>query len=124
MRINLKATHTKLTPAVEERIARICERLEKLANVRDPDALTCAVEVGKITEHHRKGNVYRAEINFVAAGKYFRAVTEGETEVAALDLAHDEIKRELVHWKHKNQSLVRRLGARFKEWWHWVFVET
>lgn len=118
MKVNIKATHTKLTPAVEDRIARVYERLEKLANVGDPEALKCDVEVGKITEHHRKGNIFRAEINFTAAGKYFRAVAEGETEVAALDLAHDEIKHELVHWKHKKQSFSRRLGAKFKEWWH------
>ncbi|OGG53842.1 hypothetical protein A3H16_03805 [Candidatus Kaiserbacteria bacterium RIFCSPLOWO2_12_FULL_53_8] len=124
MKVTVKATHTKLTPAVEDRIARICERLEKFANVPDPDALECNIEVGKITEHHRRGNVYRAEVNFTATGKYFRAVAEGETEVAALDLAHDEIKHELVHWKHREQSLVRRLGDRFKEWWHRLAVET
>ena len=123
MKVNIKATHTELTPAVEDRIARICERLEKLADVGDPDALECNVEVGKTTEHHRKGNVYRAEINFTAAGRYLRAVADGETEVAALDLAHDEIKHELVHSKHKEQSLTRRVGARFKEWWHWILRE-
>jgi ribosomal subunit interface protein len=119
MRTNIKATHAELTSAVRERIDKICEQLEKFADIPDPDALQCDFEVGKITEHHRKGNVFRAEINFTASGKYFRAVAEGETEVAALDLAHDEIRRELVHWKHKKQSLMRRLGARFKEWWHW-----
>lgn len=115
MKINIKATRTKITPAVRERIDRICERLETLANVHDPDALECDIEIGKITEHHRKGNVYRAEINFTAAGKYFRAVSEGETETAALDLAHDEIKHEFVHGKHKAQSRVRKEGARMKD---------
>ncbi|OGG72794.1 ribosomal subunit interface protein [Candidatus Kaiserbacteria bacterium RIFCSPLOWO2_01_FULL_53_17] len=114
MKINIKATHMAVTPAVRERIERICARLEKLANNPDPDALQSDIEVAKVTRHHRKGNVYSAEINFTAAGKYFRAVAEGETAVAALDEAHDEIKHELVHWKHKTQSTVRREGARFK----------
>ena len=118
MKINIKATHVRTTPAVQERINRICERLERLASIPDPEALECDIEVGKITEHHRKGNIYRAEINLTAGGKYFRAVAEAETEVAALALANDEIKHELVHSKHKKQSLMRRLGARFKEWWH------
>src|SRR3989344_2756777 len=96
-------------------IEKIGSRLEKLANAFDPDSLECDIEVGKITRHHRKGNIYRAEINFAAAGKYFRAVAEGETETAALDVAHDEIKHAFVHSKHKKQSVARRSGARIKK---------
>ena len=114
MKINIKATHTKLTSAVRERIDRICGQLDKVANIADPDALECDIEVGKITGHHRKGNVYRAEINFTAAGKYLRAVAEGETEIAALDIAHDEIKHELVHAKHRAQSRIRKEGTQMK----------
>lgn len=123
MKINIKATHTEITPVVRERVDTICERLERLADIPDPDALECDIEVGKITEHHRTGNVFRAEINFTVAGKYFRAVAEGETEVAALNIAHDEIKRAFAHHKHKEQSLVRRIGAKLKEWWHSLIYE-
>lgn len=115
MKINVKATGTGLANAVHDRIEKICARLEKLANAFDPDSLECDIEVGKITRHHRKGNIYRAEIHFAAAGKYFRAVAEGETETAALDVAHDEIKHAFVHSKHKKQSVARRSGARIKK---------
>lgn len=115
MKISIKVTRTKITPAVRERIDKICERLERLANIPDSEALECDVEVEKMTAHHRKGNVYRAEVNFTAAGRYFRAVAEGETVTAALDLAHDEIKHEFVHSKHKTQSRMRREGARMKD---------
>lgn len=115
MKVNVKATHLTLTSLVRERIEKICARLEKVAHISDPDALECDIEVEKTTAHHRHGNVLRAEINFFVAGKYFRAVARNETIAAALDAAYDEIKREVAHWKHKEQSKVRREGARIKD---------
>ena len=114
MRLNIKATHLELTPSIKQRIEGICAKLEKIVAVDGEDAVKCAVEIEKITEHHHKGNIFRAEINMTILGAYVRAVAEGETIFSALDDAHDEIKREITHGKEKRHSAVRRTGARLR----------
>lgn len=115
MKTSVKAARKELVPAVQGRIEKICAQLEKLAHVSNPDALMCDIEIVKTTKHHRHGKVFRAEINFAINGKRFRAVAEGETVLSTLASMEAEIKREIVHYKHKEQSSVRRQGARLKD---------
>ena len=117
MRINIKATHIELTVEIRERVDMICEKIEKIINIPDVDALKCDIEIGKITEHHRQGNIFRAEINLTIIGDYLRAVGQGETIFSALDEAYDEIKREIVHFKDKQQSKARRAKWPKMLWW-------
>lgn len=102
-----------ITPDIREHVGKVCAALKKLADA-DSAALTCDVEVGRTTEHHQHGKVFRAEVNFTAAGDYVRAEVEAETLAAALDEVRDEIKRALTRRKHKKQSRMRRTGAKLK----------
>ncbi|OGG68408.1 hypothetical protein A3H77_02530 [Candidatus Kaiserbacteria bacterium RIFCSPLOWO2_02_FULL_56_11] len=111
MKTRVKATKTVLTPPIERRIDRICTRLEKLTPKKHRSELSCAIEVGTITKHHKKGDVSRAEINFFAMGTLFRAKARGESVGKALDLAHHEIKRQYAHFRHKQESVARRTGV-------------
>lgn len=113
MQTNIK-TEAPLTPEVRDHVDRVCSTLEKLAGA-DVGPLICSVELGKTTEHHQQGAIFRAEVNFSAGGEYFRAEAEAESILAALDEVRDEIKGALVRHKHKKQSIVRRTGARLKD---------
>ena|SRR5258708_5028711 len=72
------------------------------------------VEVGRTTNHHRTGEVFRAEINFTGGGYSARAVSERDDLYAALDDAKDDLDRELKRARKKKVTLVRRGGIALK----------
>jgi len=74
----------------------------------------CDVEVGKRSEHHQSGDIYRAEVNITEDGKLFRAEATGESINAAIDKVRDEMEKQLRRHKKKKDSLLRRGGARVK----------
>ena len=95
---------------VEEYIGKKLGFLEKLLShyAEDTNEALFEVEVGKTTEHHQKGNVYRAEINFTAGGVRLRAVAVKDDLYAALDDAKDEMQKELRRNKEKQIAKDRR----------------
>lgn len=113
IKTNIKATNIELTDSIREYVAKKIELLEKYIEVGDTSAL-CNVEVGKVTMHHRTGDVFKAEINLRVSGKNFYAVVEKDTLYSALDEVKDEIARALSSGKKKKESLVRRGGAKIK----------
>jgi len=112
MNINIKTTAITLTPAISEYTDK---RLQKIALLlaNDPSA-QCDVELGRTTEHHNKGEIFRAEIHIVAAGKNAYASAEKEDLYSAIDAVQEEIMYELRSDKSKKVSLIRRGGARVK----------
>ncbi|MCH7530038.1 ribosome-associated translation inhibitor RaiA [Patescibacteria group bacterium] len=114
MHINIKATHITLTPEASEYLDKRLASLEKLVDPNDTSAMA-DVEVGKTTMHHQSGDVFRAEINIRTAGKQFRAVAEEGTLYSAIDKARDEILREMRRNKQKRLHLLKRSGAKVKE---------
>ena len=114
MIFTLKTTNVARTPIVMGRIENVCAKIEQFAGKHDPDSLVVKIEVGRITKHHRKGVVYRAEINVTLGGEYLRAKAAGGDVVTALDEAKDEIERRLLKEKRKAVSIKHREGVRMK----------
>lgn len=116
MNINLKATNFELTPAIREYAEKRVNGLEKFIR-RTDESVQAWVEVGRTTEHHLKGDVYRAEIqiHIPHCGKGVRAEDTRETLNEAIDGAHDKIKLELEKIKDKKMSLIRRGARGFKK---------
>ncbi len=114
MKINIKATNMHLTPEISDYLEKKINMLDRLIDPADT-SVSCNIEVGKTTNHHKTGDVFRTEINLTKDGKYFRAVAEEETLNASIDEAKDEIMRELKSHKSKRQTLIRRGGARIKD---------
>lgn len=111
--INTKAKHLELTPQLEEYLEKRLQTLER--QLPNSEAITCDVELEKTTEHHRTGMIYRAEINLSLGGQLLRAeATEGTIE-SAIDVAKDELKRELTKLTEKTESMFRRGARRAKE---------
>lgn len=113
MNINIKTTNFTLTPDLKEYFDKKIEALDKVIDLNDSSA-TCQVELGRTTNHHKSGDIYRAEINIRKDGKHFRAVSEQATLMEAMDEVKDEILRELKSYKSKRTTLVRRGGAAIK----------
>lgn len=91
------------------------KRLAKIAKLLAGDSTAkCDLELAKTTEHHQKGDIYRAEIHIVAVGKNLYAANEQSDIFSAIDGVRDEILRELKAQKTKRTSYIRRGGAKIK----------
>lgn len=101
MRIFIKGTSFSLTPAIEDYIQKKIGGLEKYLKRLDGPAVETRVEVGKITEHHKKGDIFRAEVNLTLPGALLRAEEKSHNLYAAIDFVHDEIKRQIISFKDK-----------------------
>lgn len=113
MRINEKGTNIQITGEIKNYLYKKLEHLEKFIDPADESVL-CDVELGRISRHHKNGDVFRAEINLHIAGKNLRAEAEKEELFAAIDVAKDEMVRELKVNKDKKVSLLKKGGSVIK----------
>lgn len=114
MRHNIKTTDFSLTPAIKDYVEKRVEHLDKFVNPADKELPMCYVEIGKTTNHHKNGDLFRAEFTIHIGGKSFRAEAEQEDLYAALDKITEEMTEELKSFKDKNVSLIKRSGAKIK----------
>ena len=113
MNIHTKATNMIITPDIQNYLDKKLASLDKLIDPNDT-SVSCQVELGRTSNHHQSGDIFRAEINLMKDGRQFRAVSEQETIIAAMDEAKDELISELKSFKSKQMSFVRRGGAAIK----------
>jgi ribosomal subunit interface protein len=114
MKYNVNTTDFSLTPAISEYLDKRISHLDKFINPSLEESIMCYVEVGKTTEHHKTGDLFRAEITLHIGGKVFRATSEKGDLYSAIDEAGDEITQELKAFKGKRSSLIKRGGAKIK----------
>lgn len=99
-----------LTDAIKNYIDERVAFLEKLTSNFEPD-VELRVEVGKTTNHHAKGPFYKAEMQLSVPGQTFRAETSAEDLYEAIDLAKDDLKRQVHDHKERlidrSQKIVR-----------------
>ena|SRR3989338_7495034 len=102
MRIITKYTNLDSTPAIE---TYINEKVGALAKFLRPfevnNEINARIEVGRTTNHHNKGLVYRAEINLDLPGEVLRAEHEDWDVRIAIDQAKDKLQREVVKYKER-----------------------
>ena len=111
--MHIKTTNLTLTPEIKDYLDKKMEALERLIDPNDT-SVSCQVELGRTTNHHKSGDIFRTEINLRVDGKQFRAVSEVDTLFASMDEAKDEIIQEFKSYKSKQTTLMRRGGAAIK----------
>lgn len=94
----IKATGIELTQAIKDAVERELARLDPLLG-RWGEAASAHVEVGRTTEHHRKGEIFRAEVNLQIPGKLLRAEDENEDLYVAIKNVTGILERELAKEK-------------------------
>jgi ribosomal subunit interface protein len=72
------------------------------------------VEVGKTTNHHKQGDIFRAEFNIEIQGSKFYAFSEKEDLYKAIDDAKKEIIRQITNSKDRKQTLLKRGASSIK----------
>ncbi len=112
MNIRIQGPRLPLTPAIEEYVLKRIAPLEKL--VSDP-AIVCEVELAKTTNHHKSGDIFRAEINMVLPDKHVYLVSEKEDLYQAIDDLREQLDQTLSVRKEKKQTLFRRGASRIKD---------
>lgn len=112
MNIRIQGPRLPLTPAIEEYVLKRIAPLEKLVN--DPSAV-CEIELAKTTNHHKSGDIFRAEINMVLPDKHVYLVSEKEDLYQAIDDLREQLDQTLSMRKEKKQTLFRRGASRIKD---------
>lgn len=108
MKINIKATGIELTPAISDYVSKKISALEKY--IKNSDAVA-QVEVGRSTQHHKSGEIFRAEVHVAGSGLDLYAVSEQSDLYAAIDIVKDDIVQNALQSKGKRVTIYRR-GAR------------
>lgn len=110
MKINLQGKNIELTETIKDYVLKKVAILEKFVANENDDAFI-SIEIGKTTNHHKQGEVYKAEIDLSFSGKKFRTVSEKEDLYASIDDAKEILEYQIIQSKEKNDTLFRR-GAR------------
>lgn len=97
--IQIYSPNLKLTDDIKEHIRRELKNLEKFHDGRIAPGIK--VEVGRTTAHHKKGKMYRAEINLPAFGRMLRAEEAAENIHTAINIIKEEIERQIKKIKEK-----------------------
>ena len=114
MNINTKATNVELTPAIQDYLNKKVAAFDKLINKNDESAALNVV-LAKITQHHQKGDIFKAEMNLRISGKVFQASSEEQDIFIAIDFVKDEMVRELRSYKDKRIGVLKRGGNKVKQ---------
>ena len=117
MRIIIKGTNIKLSPSINQYIEEKIGGLEKFLKKINPELIEARVEVGKITRGQRQGDIFRAEVNLSINGQLFRVEKTEESLMAAIDLAKDELAREIRRHKDKQMTMFVRGARSWKKFW-------
>lgn len=112
--LTVKTTGWQMTDEIEKYLGDKLATIEKLIPNPDADTVRCDVELSETREQH--ATVWGAEMNVFLGKMVYRSSAKGDTMQAALDEVKDEIMRQLQKTKQKNVSLLRRGGAKVKEW--------
>lgn len=111
---HIKTKDFDLTPDVTNYIHEKLGVLEKFISDDKDKEILAEVEVGLRSRHHRKGNIFRAEINLSYDGKKYYAVTKASDIFAAIDELKDEISKSVKRSENKKENIFRRSERAFK----------
>lgn len=120
MKINIKTSNLDLTPAITVYIEDKINGLEKFISgqaLKEWDdhnqaAVEADVEIARTTDHHRHGDIFRAEVNLKVPGRVLRAEAQQWDIRVAIDQVKDELQVELKKYKNKQETQFRK-GALF-----------
>jgi len=115
MQIKIKTLNIELTNAIESYVDEKLQSIEKFMVAHENEEPVLYVDIGKTTNHHNSGDVFRAEVNVSVRGKQFRAVSEKEDLYAAVDDVRTELVRELTSHKDKERTLFRKGAGMIKD---------
>lgn len=113
MQIHFKGTNYDLPANITELARKKVESLAKYIGENRENA-RAYVDLGKETEAHQNGKIWRADINFDVEGSRFYAKAVEDSIEKAIDRSVSELARELQTARKRQQSLVKKGGGVIK----------
>ena len=104
MQLNIKATNLELTPRLREYVQLKMDRLDKYLGKFK--IISARLEIEKTTNHHLKGEIYRAEVNLAIGGDLLRVEKTEKDLFKAIDKVKDHL--DLVIKKYKGKKIDRK----------------
>lgn len=103
--VEIVGSHIELTDAIKKYVEDKLQVVAKLTTKFEP----CDVQadVGKTSEHHRKGDVFKAEFNLSIPGVKLRSEAKKDDLYAAIDVAVNELRRQVKDYKEKLRDADR-----------------
>lgn len=98
MEIKFYAKNIDLTEKIKEQFSKKLSSLKKYKG--SIDVLRVRVDLSR-DAHHKKGDVFRVEVNVDMPGKVLRSVEESFDIVSGLDVVSDKLERQARDLKDK-----------------------
>jgi len=114
MLINIKTKDFELPQELRQKVEEKTQSTLSKYLDRDDESVKCDIELGKAGSHSKSGDVFRAEINCTAYGTLVRGEETAETVDKAFEKTLKDTARQLRRRKSKENSLIKRGGARLK----------
>ena len=105
MKINIKATNMELTEAITDYVNKKLSSIEKFIK---SGTMSGYIEIGKTTNHHKQGDVYKAEFDIKINGERFFTQTSTSDLYTSIDDAKEEIVRRITETKDRKKTLFKR----------------
>ncbi len=107
MQFIIKGTKIDLNANLENYIKERIGSTEKYIKTDLP--ILVRIELEKITDHHRKGNIFRAEANVHLKKKFIRVEASREDIYLAINEVRDRLKEEFRKYKKINIDKRRKI---------------
>lgn len=110
MNVEIKAINMELTASLREYVEKKVEMLEKFMSIpHAPQDQTAFIELEKLTgEHHKKGDVFRAVLQFDLGVQLLRVEKISQDMYKSIEKVKDEMERQLIRYKERLVDKQRR----------------
>ncbi|MBU0647155.1 ribosome-associated translation inhibitor RaiA [Patescibacteria group bacterium] len=99
MQLNIKATNIELTSEIKDYVQKKVDMLDKfLGKIQ---TLNASFEVELITNHHLKGEIYRAEMNLEILGELLRVEKTEKDLFKAIEKVKEHMAEIIKKYKEK-----------------------
>ncbi len=117
MNINLQAKNLELTPAIHDYVVDKVTNLGRLLSKFEEKngELVVHFNVAKTTNHHKSGEVFRADCSILIKGQKFYASADKEDLYEAIDAVKESLFTEISRSKDRKQTLFKRGAASVKK---------
>lgn len=110
MEYQLYSKNVVVTDALNQYLDKRLVNVSKVAK----DVVSCRIDLSR-DSHHKKGEVFRAELNISIPGKLVRVVEMHQDMRGAIDLSIDKIVRQLKKFYSKKRDTSFRSARKLKE---------
>lgn len=113
--IEIQGTNMELTLPIKQHVEKKLETVAKLTEGMEP--CDVATDVGRTSNHHQKGDVFKAEFMLTIPNAKLRSEAVKDDLYAAIDTAVDQLKRQVKEYKEKLRDAEKvEIETAVEEW--------